>query len=67
MRKGLSFEETPREVVADSEARNFGARLEERMLLPSADALNLDPRFGDWLVQTAAVSSAGGPKPAAGP
>jgi uncharacterized protein YbjT (DUF2867 family) len=53
IRKGLSFRGDPREVVADPEARYFGARLEERILLPSADALNLDPRFEDWLVQTA--------------
>ena len=26
--------------------------VEERTLLPSADALILDPRFEDWLVQT---------------
>jgi hypothetical protein len=53
IRKGLSFRGNPREVVADPEARYFGALLEERILLPSADALNLDPRFEDWLVQTA--------------
>jgi uncharacterized protein YbjT (DUF2867 family) len=38
------------QVVADPEARYFGARLEERVLLPSADAGALDPRFEDWLV-----------------
>ena len=53
IRKGLSFRGDPREVVADPEARYFGALLEERILLPGADALNLDPRFEDWLVQTA--------------
>jgi uncharacterized protein YbjT (DUF2867 family) len=52
IRKGLSFRGDPREVVPDPEARYFGALLEERVLLPSADALNLDPRFEDWLVQT---------------
>jgi uncharacterized protein YbjT (DUF2867 family) len=52
IRKGLSFRGDPREVVSDPEARYFGALLEERVLLPSADALNLDPRFEDWLVQT---------------
>ena len=40
------------EVVADPEARYYGALLEERTLLPGADALTLDPRFEDWLVQT---------------
>jgi uncharacterized protein YbjT (DUF2867 family) len=53
IRKGLSFRGDPREVVADPEARYFGARLDERALLPGADALILDPRFEDWLVQTA--------------
>ena len=53
IRKGLSFRGDPRAVVADPEARYFGARLEERTLLPSADARNLDPRFDDWLVHTA--------------
>jgi len=53
IRKGLSFRGDPREVVADPEARYYGARLEERTLLPGADALTLDPRFEDWLVQTA--------------
>jgi uncharacterized protein YbjT (DUF2867 family) len=53
IRKGLSFRGDPREVVADSEARYFGARLEERILLPGADARILDPRFEDWLVHTA--------------
>jgi len=52
IRKGLSFRGDPREVVANPEARYFGALLEERMLLPGAGALNLDPRFEDWLVQT---------------
>jgi uncharacterized protein YbjT (DUF2867 family) len=53
IRKGLSFRGDPREVVADPEARYFGARLEERTLLPGADARTLGPRFEDWLVQTA--------------
>ncbi len=52
IRKGLSFRGDPREVIADPEARYFGALLEERTLLPSADALTFDTRFEDWLVQT---------------
>jgi uncharacterized protein YbjT (DUF2867 family) len=52
IRKGLSFRGDPREVVTDPEAPYFGARLEERVLLPGADAIILDPRFDDWLVQT---------------
>jgi uncharacterized protein YbjT (DUF2867 family) len=53
IRKGLGFRGDPREVVADPEARYYGAHLEERTLLPSADALTLGPRFEDWLVQSA--------------
>jgi uncharacterized protein YbjT (DUF2867 family) len=53
IRTGLRFRGDPREVVADPEARYFGARLGERTLLPGADARILDPRFEDWLVQTA--------------
>src|SRR6266566_9337229 len=50
IRKGLSFRGDPREVVADPKARYFGALLEERTLLPCADARSRDPRFEDWLV-----------------
>jgi uncharacterized protein YbjT (DUF2867 family) len=53
VRKGLSFRGDQRAVVADPEARYFGALLEERILLPGADAIILDPRFEDWLAQTA--------------
>jgi uncharacterized protein YbjT (DUF2867 family) len=53
IRKGLSVRGDPREVVADPEARYFGALLEERTLVPGADAFILGPRFEDWLVQTA--------------
>jgi uncharacterized protein YbjT (DUF2867 family) len=52
IRMGLSFRGDPREVVADPDTRYYGAHLEERVLLPSADALTLDPRFEDWLAQT---------------
>jgi uncharacterized protein YbjT (DUF2867 family) len=53
IRKGLSFRGDPRAVVADPEARYYGVLLEERVLLPGADARTLDPRLEDWLVQTA--------------
>jgi uncharacterized protein YbjT (DUF2867 family) len=52
IRKGLRFRADPREVVADPEARYFGALLAERTLLPGANALILEPRFEDWLVRT---------------
>ena len=51
IRKGLSYRGDPREVISDPKARYFGAVLEERALLPGADALTLDPRFEDWLAQ----------------
>ena len=53
IRTGLRFRGDPREVVADPEARYIGALLGERTLLPGADARTFDPRFEDWLVQTA--------------
>jgi uncharacterized protein YbjT (DUF2867 family) len=53
IRKGLRFRGDPRTVVADPQARYYGALLEERSLLPGPDARILDPRFEDWLVQTA--------------
>jgi uncharacterized protein YbjT (DUF2867 family) len=53
VRKGLRVRGDPRAVVADPQARYFGARLQEHTLLPGADAIILGPRFDDWLVQTA--------------
>jgi uncharacterized protein YbjT (DUF2867 family) len=53
IRKALSVRGDPRQVVADPQARYYGALLEERTLLPGADARTLDPRFQDWLVHTA--------------
>jgi uncharacterized protein YbjT (DUF2867 family) len=53
VRTGLRVRGDPRQVVADPEARYFGARLAGRVLLPGADARTLDPRFDDWLVHTA--------------
>jgi nucleoside-diphosphate-sugar epimerase len=35
------------------QGRYFGVRLQERVRLPSVDALTLGPRFDDWLLQTA--------------
>jgi nucleoside-diphosphate-sugar epimerase len=58
IRKGLSFREDPRAVVADPEARYYDALLTERVLLPGADARKLDHRFEDWLVQTAPTTQA---------
>jgi uncharacterized protein YbjT (DUF2867 family) len=43
----------PRTVVADPEARYFGAELQERTLLPSSAAHLGEIRFDDWLAQPA--------------
>ena len=43
------------QVVADPEARYFGAELDERTLLPTARPLG-EIRFEDWLAQPARVS-----------
>ena len=39
----------PREVVADPQARYFGALLGERTLVPGDGALLFETRFEDWL------------------
>jgi uncharacterized protein YbjT (DUF2867 family) len=48
IRKGLAFLGDPREVVTDPSAKYFNATLQDRELLPGADALIFDTRFGDW-------------------
>jgi hypothetical protein len=35
-------------VVTDPSAKYFNATLQDRELLPGADALIFDTRFGDW-------------------
>lgn len=49
IRTGLAYRGDPRVVVADPDARYFNAHLEERMLLPGADATIFETRFEDWL------------------
>lgn len=53
IRKGLSIQGDPREVVADPEARYFGALLHERTLIPGDDALIFKTRFEDWIARPA--------------
>src|SRR5687768_3173323 len=53
IRRGLSAQDDPREVIADPDARYFGARLSERMLVPGDDARLGETRFEDWLRQPA--------------
>ena len=52
IRRGLKERHDPREVVADPEARYFGVRLGERMLLPASNAILGETRFEDWLNQS---------------
>jgi len=53
IRRGLSAGNDPRDVVADPEARYFGARLGERTPLPGDDAILAKTPFEDWLDQAA--------------
>jgi uncharacterized protein YbjT (DUF2867 family) len=46
---GLNARNDPREVVADPQARYFGAELSERSLVPNDGALIGETRFEDWL------------------
>ena len=49
IRQGLRARNDPREVVADPQARYFGALLSERTLVPQGDAMLAETRFEDWL------------------
>ena len=49
IRQGLSARNDPREVVVDSEARYFGAKLSELSLVASDDAHIGGIRYEDWL------------------
>ena len=53
IRLGLRARHDAREVVADPHARYFGAELDERSLVPDADARLGEIRFEDWLSQSA--------------
>jgi uncharacterized protein YbjT (DUF2867 family) len=47
--RALSARHDPREVITDPNARYFGARLDERTLVPGDDASIAETRFEDWL------------------
>ena len=49
IRQGLSARNDPREVIADPDARYFGAKLSENSLVPVGDAQLGETRFEDWL------------------
>ena len=49
IRRGLQAQNDPRQVVADPDARYFGARLDENTLVPGDGAQLSATRFDDWL------------------
>src|SRR5262249_41540486 len=49
IRRALSARNDPREVIADSDAKYFGAEVSERTLVPGKDARLGTTRFDDWL------------------
>ena len=51
-RRRLMARHDSREVIVDTEARFFGARVEERSLLPGPDAHLTETRFKDWLARS---------------
>jgi uncharacterized protein YbjT (DUF2867 family) len=56
IRQGLQAKGDPRTVVADPEARYFGAKLQERTLVPT-DAVHLGAiRFANWLSRPAVAT-----------
>ena len=59
IRQGLEAREDPRDVIADPDARYFGARLDERTLVPGDDAGLAETHFEDWLDQQASLTTPG--------
>ena len=57
IRRGLEERNDPRKVVADSDARYFGARLNQRTLVPGDDAGLAKTHFEDWLSQSKHVTT----------
>ena len=55
IRQGLGARHDPREVVADPQARYFGAQLGERSLVPAGDARLGATHFTEWLMTQAAA------------
>jgi len=53
IRLSLSARQDPRVVIADPHARYYGTELDERTLVPGADARLGEIRFEDWLAQSA--------------
>jgi uncharacterized protein YbjT (DUF2867 family) len=59
IRRGLEAREDPRDVIADPDARYFGARLDERTLVPDDDAGLAETPFEDWLTQQTNLATSG--------
>ncbi len=49
VRRGLAFREDPREVVTDPDAPYFGARMEERTLMPVDGVRTFETSLEQWL------------------
>jgi uncharacterized protein YbjT (DUF2867 family) len=62
IRRGLSARNDPREVVADPQARYFGAKLSERSLVPGEGAQLGETRFEEWLSRSASQSASTNPQ-----
>lgn len=58
IRRGLAAAGDPRTVVADREARYFGAKLTERMLVPGDDARLGEIDFATWIAARVAAREA---------
>ncbi len=58
LRQGLAARNDPRTVVADPQARYFGAKLGERSLIPASDARLGEIRLEDWLNPGAPMAAA---------
>jgi uncharacterized protein YbjT (DUF2867 family) len=59
IRRGLEGRDDPRDVIADPDARYFGARLDERTLVPDGDPSLAETHFEDWLNQQASLTTPG--------
>jgi uncharacterized protein YbjT (DUF2867 family) len=59
IRRGLEERDDPREVVTDPDARYFGAKLDERTLVPGDGATLAETRFEDWLNQQTSATTPG--------
>jgi uncharacterized protein YbjT (DUF2867 family) len=55
IRRGLTARHDPRRVVADPEARYFGAVLDERSLVPGDGARLAETRLDEWLTQSSSA------------